>query len=112
MAGLTSEREIQRAIVQLCRQLGGVVYSLSQGYRPGGRRHATTRQTKGLADLYVIFPAKKRVMWIEVKRPGQKPTPEQRRFAELNRLCGVMSVIGGLEELLQSLAALGFRFES
>ncbi|GIW54995.1 MAG: hypothetical protein KatS3mg082_1399 [Nitrospiraceae bacterium] len=77
---LLRERDVQRAVVELCRLYGGVVYSLSQGYRPGPRRHATTRQTKGLPDLWVFFPARKVGMWIEGQAAGRRQDPRTGRF--------------------------------
>lgn len=103
-----TEREVQRAVVDMFRQVGGYVYSLSQGYRPGGRGHGSTRQTLGLADLYVLFPGRGSPLWFEVKRPGGKQTPEQAEFQRRNEACGVASGCGGVPEAVSMLRRLGF----
>ncbi len=68
------EKTVQRLVTQVYGQAGGVVYDLSQDYRPDKCRHcggrlgrgaASTRQTPGIADLYVVFPDC--VLWHEVK---------------------------------------------
>ena len=46
---------------------GGFWYDLSQGFRPGGKRHGSTRQTPGLGDLFVIFPPTGLTLWHETK---------------------------------------------
>jgi hypothetical protein len=87
------EREIKNAIITFLRDIGCKVYNLDQGFRPGGPRHGTTRQTKGLGDLYAImpsaFPSAFPVLWIEVKRRGNKRSPEQDAFAVQNRARGI-----------------------
>lgn len=107
------EREVQRRVVALYKSAGCTVYSLSQGYRPGGAGHGTTRQTKGLPDLYVFPPSHHAVRgvspwWHEVKRPGGKQTPEQREFEDLcfNTLA-VDYVLGGYREALAYLIRQG-----
>ncbi len=62
------EDAVQRAVRTLYEAYGGEWYNLSQGYRPGGKRHATTRQSKGLPDLWVFFPAVGFRLWHETKR--------------------------------------------
>lgn len=67
-----SEEQIQLAIRRALEALGFTVYDLSQG-RP-------TRQTPGLADLYVVGQG--RCAWVEVKRPGGRQSAGQRSFEE------------------------------
>jgi len=62
------EEAVQRAVRILYESYGGEWYNLSQGYRPGGPRHGTTRQSKGLPDLWVFFPATGIKLWHETKR--------------------------------------------
>jgi len=104
-----TERQVQAAVVDLFRQLGGRVCSLSQGYRPGGPRHGTTRQTKGLADLRVFFPARGVCADFEVKRPGGKVTPEQMEYGCLCESCGHPWACGGVSEAVELLRRLGFK---
>ncbi len=63
------ETQVQAECAGLYRLHGGLIYDLSQGYRPGTERHATTRQTPGLADLWIFFPSSDpvSVLWHEVK---------------------------------------------
>lgn len=85
-------------VVKFLRMNGIHVYNLSQGYRPGGPRHATTRQTKGLGDLYCLWPEHRLSWWVETKRLGGKQSPEQVIFQRVNSECGIEVVVGGLKE--------------
>ena len=62
------EDAVQRAVRILYESYGGQWYNLSQGFRPGGVRHGTTRQSKGLPDLWVFFPKVGAKLWHETKR--------------------------------------------
>ena len=105
-----TEAQAQEAVRQLFTGVGGVVNNLSQGHRPGGRRHATTRQTKGLGDLWVQFPGRGLALWWETKRPGNEEgqTLEQIQFQRRNEACGVPSGCGGVPEAIAMLRRLGF----
>lgn len=72
------ETQVQAECAELYRLHGGLIYDLSQGYRPGTAKHATTRQTPGLADLWIFFPGgpSTRVearAWVDVNLNGGKP---------------------------------------
>lgn len=56
----TREADVQRDVKALLQMYGFNVSDLSQGYRPGGRRHATTRQTPGIPDMWVTRPTDQR----------------------------------------------------
>lgn len=110
------EKDVQTRVTRLLKACGGKVYNLAQGYRPGGNRHGTTRQSKGLPDLFVFFPAWQRAVWFEVKRRNDKwgldnvepsvrdkyyrglQRPEQAAFEALCADTGVWYVLGGVEE--------------
>ncbi len=47
------ENDVQTAIKQVLKVWGFDIIDTSQGYRPGGKRHGTTRITKGTPDLFV-----------------------------------------------------------
>lgn len=64
------EAEIQLATKRALELLGFTVHDLSQD-RP-------TRQTEGLADLYVVGHG--RCAWVEMKRPGTDQNVAQRLF--------------------------------
>jgi hypothetical protein len=118
------EEKIQTRVVATYKAAGATVCSLSQGYRPGGKRHGTTRQTKGLADLYVFLPCKRIAFWHETKAPDRidqlqlpraerlaiyrrKQSPEQALFELRCTECGVPYILGGVAEAEEFLQALG-----
>lgn len=47
------ESDVQKAIKAALKAKKFQVIDTSQGFRPGGKRHGTTRITKGTPDLYV-----------------------------------------------------------
>ena len=60
----TPEEVEQSHVIRTLSLAGGVIYSLSQGYRA---ERGGTRQTAGLADLWVFFPRIGKAGWWEVK---------------------------------------------
>lgn len=74
----------------------------------GGRRFIRFYQSwlpgalpasKGVADILVMLPGG-RLMALEVKQPGEKPTPEQRRFlAAVEAGGGLAAVVYGWEDV-------------
>jgi hypothetical protein len=110
------EREIQRQVKAAYEACGCFVANFSQGYRPGGKRHATTRQTKGIPDLYVFPPVREvrgplaghatvylAPWWHETKRPGARQTAEQRTWQMRCEQRGVAYVLGGVAEAAEHL---------
>lgn len=55
------ESDVQRDVKAILELYGFDVTDTSQGYRPGGRRHGTTRITRGTPDLFVTRPPKHEV---------------------------------------------------
>lgn len=107
-----TERQTQNASKRLLEALGFWVADTSQGYRPGGRRHGTTRVTKGLPDLYAIHERLGYMVWIEVKGPTTKVTPEQYAWQErVQRAGGHSWIIRSTQELADRVATLGFEIE-
>lgn len=106
------EHEVQQRVKAVYRAAGCYVANLSQGYRPGGRRHGTTRQTRGLPDLWVMCDRRRAAWWHEVKRPGGKQTPEQIHFQLLTLSCGIPYVLGGVPEAIAQLRSLGLVADS
>lgn len=86
-----SEAAIQKHVKFALAVYDYQVYDLSQGYRPGGKRHASTRQTPGIGDLYAIHEAWGD-LWMEVKRPGGRLTAHQEEFQRRAQAAGVMAV--------------------
>lgn len=118
------EERVQRRVVAIYKGAGASICSLSQGYRPGGKRHGTTRQTKGLGDLYGFLPRKALAFWHETKAPNKladlalpaeqraaiyrkKQSPEQILFQLRCAECRVPYILGGAEEAWDFLRSLG-----
>src|SRR5437899_12791755 len=77
---LTLEREIQRDVVRLFRDLGCTVIVLSQ-VRP-------SRVSVGLPDLKVFVPHKRTHFWLETKGPTRTQRAAQRAFQPIAEACG------------------------
>lgn len=105
-----TEAAVQRRVKALWRSLGGwVACDSSQGYRPGGRRHATTRITLGFPDLVLMHPGRELVLFREVKRPGGKLTEYQRTWLERARACGAdVGVWDSVESACEDLRRYGW----
>lgn len=120
------EAQVQQRVVAIYRAAGASVCNLAQGFRPGGRRHGTTRQTKGLPDLYVFLPRRGLAWWHEVKAPDRfdlgfehmadadraamyrkKQSPEQALFELRCGECQVPYVLGGALEAHAFLQTIG-----
>lgn len=101
------EKDVQRDVMALLRGCGCRVFNLSQGYRPGGARHGTTRQTRGLPDLYVFPPRGLAPFWCEIKRLGGTQSPEQMGFQSLCAEAGTGYIVGGVAEVVTHLRTLG-----
>jgi hypothetical protein len=106
-----TEAQVQEKIKSFWRSIGGFVNDYSQGYRPGGRHHGSTRQTEGVADLLLQHEGRGVALFWETKRPGQEQsglTDAQRAFERRNEACGIPSGHGGWPEFVAKLQALGF----
>ena len=91
-------------IVWFARCNGGTVLSVRQGRRSYTRFYALYLRgaepaSKGMADLHGMFPDG-RYFALEVKRPGEKPTPEQLAFlAAVRENGGIAAVVHGFEDV-------------
>lgn len=85
-----TEKAVEAWVIDLFRKCGLLVWKTSQP--------RASMITEGLFDLWVFCPRRKLAFWWEVKRPGGKLSPVQRRFLELCRECGVRAYVGGLDE--------------
>jgi hypothetical protein len=74
------ERTVAGEIVRELRAVGYHVSSTQQT--------RASRQTEGMPDLFVAHPAWRVHAWVEVKRPGEKPTKVQREWHETVRASG------------------------
>lgn len=104
-----SERMVQRAIKTLARAIGFHVTDFSQGYRPGGPRHATTRQTPGVPDLLLMHPSRQVVLFVECKRPGGRLSKAQREWHQIAEQSGLkVSTCDSVESFAEQLRAFGW----
>lgn len=71
------EQKIEQKLVQMVRKAGGQCYKFTS---PG---------TAGMPDRCVILPGG-RIAFVEIKAPGQKPRPLQRRRHQQLQALGVM----------------------
>lgn len=107
MTETDAQREIKRALARL----GFYVSDLSQGYRPGGKRHGTTRITKGVPDLYFQHPVHG-VGWLEVKGEDTPVTDDQRKWhAQERHSGGKVAVVRSASDAMWALKAWGVPVE-
>lgn len=97
----------ERSIVSAARTLGFAVFSFAQGYRPDH----STRQTKGIPDLYLVHPKRGLRLWWETKAPGRTRTDSQERFAGIVSEAGGEVRWGDFEDFLDQLEEMGFPLE-
>lgn len=93
------EKDIQRDVMKLYLAFHCLVYNLSQA--------RASKQSPGLADLYVLHLPSKNVWWHETKTPTGKQRPAQREFQTIHKYTPVGYVVGGVlaaEEQLITLA--------
>lgn len=92
------ESAIQARVVKLFRLAGCKVYPTSQ-YR-------VSRQAVGMADLYVVHPARG-AWWWECKSDRGSLNPAQLDFAKTVRACGVEYGWGDYDDALALLVMKG-----
>ena len=115
------EKTEQAQILTLVAAVGGLAYVLgtrrAQYCGTCGVRTTDqgTRQTPGIADLFVLLPPPPRApaapwvpVWVEVKGRGGTLTPEQLTFRGQCARAGLAHVVGGLDALLDFAAAGGW----
>jgi hypothetical protein len=68
------ESDIKAGILRYLRSIPGLTVRNIQTFGIPGRINSA----KGTPDIVMCW--KGRVVWLEVKRPGQKPSPEQETF--------------------------------
>lgn len=77
------------------------------GEHNGKRRFLRFTTMDGVSDILGVLPPTGRMLAVECKRPGRKPTPEQEAFMSIVRGCGgVAFCVHSLAELEESLAGL------
>lgn len=98
------EQHIQRAILELLRWRGIPCYKhQNAGIRKPDGSYIPTH-TRGVSDIIGCLPPSGRMLCIEVKRPGGKPTLEQQNFLDtINRAGGLAFVAHSVEEVEEKL---------
>lgn len=72
----------------------------------GKRRFLRFTGINGVSDILGVLPESGRMLAVETKRPGRKPTPEQAAFLDaVNRSGGLAFVAHSVDELIAALAA-------
>lgn len=92
------ERHVYEACVSLLRLSGCDVYRLSQT--------RASKQSPGIPDIWAFAPGGQ-YAWIEVKRPGGRLRPEQRKFREQCEARKIEHVVGGIPEVERLLVRWG-----
>jgi hypothetical protein len=78
-----TEHEIQGAIIDLIRARGGVVTRVNSGsiiVKRGDKTYVVKLADEGTSDTIAVY--KSIALYIEVKKLGKKPTPDQIAFLE------------------------------
>lgn len=115
----SDEKTEQGSILNLVGHLGGVAYVLGTrraqycGVCGGRNQDQGTRQTPGIADLYVLLPptptaSRWTPLWIEVKGRGGTLSPDQVAFRDACVRTQHAHLVGGLDEVIAYLAAHGW----
>jgi len=103
------ETDISASIVDAIVRLGlGVVTRYNSGAVVRNGRFVRFNNAPGHSDLGGVLRRKTpgRAFYLEVKRPGKEPTPEQETFLEDRRACG--AIAARVDSVEQALIALGF----
>lgn len=102
-----TEAEFQRWVVAKAKKAGWMVNHTYRGRTTKGawRTNATAR---GFPDLTLLRPSTRQLVFLELKAPGGKPTPEQLAWAAgLQRVPGVEAYVvspGDANDVLALLA--------
>lgn len=105
------ESDIQRSILDylallriLCWRNNSGAVALGEGK---SRRYVRYGQ-KGSSDILGVLPPSGRLLCIEVKRPGNRPTEHQTAWLERMRAAGAVCVVAyGIEDVQRVLRAEG-----
>jgi len=112
-----SEKQEQRAIVDLLRLIGAKVYVIGRTPPRDGRTHFGTGQTPGIPDLYAFLPDRMHQtvgicdlpIWIEVKAKDGVASEAQKAFASLAFRSNHFYFRGTADGFTAYLRSLGFR---
>ncbi len=97
------ERAIQSAVMQYLRLQGWYVFRLNAGALPNERGRSVRMLPAGTPDLLAIRDGQ--CLFVECKRPGQRPTDRQRAMMATLEAFGARCVVAtGVEDLERQLA--------
>ncbi len=107
------ERDIQKAIIKalrkrdifVCRVNAGKI-NIKDGADPTDKGRYIVGATAGHSDLYGVLAPHGRAWFIEVKRPGEKPTVLQSQFLKARAAEGAL--VGVADSVVSALALFGF----
>lgn len=118
---LRDEKSEQAQILTLVQALSGITYVLGTRraqycHLCGGRNQDQgTRQTPGIADLFVLLPPLDHEpsslwtpIWIEVKGKGGQLSPDQVTFRARCASAGLVHLVGGIDEVIAYLEGRGW----
>jgi hypothetical protein len=95
------EKTVEAEIITAARRMGFGVAKTSQHAKPQG-------MSIGIPDLYLRHQAWQLRTWVEVKRPGEKPTTAQTLWHQAERAAGGNVIVASsVAELVAGLQALG-----
>lgn len=99
------EQQIQKQILDYLRYRGIPCYKhQNAGIREPDGGYIPTH-TRGVSDIIGCIPKTGRYLAIEVKRPGGKPTAEQKQFIDIiNEAGGLAFVADSIESVKSKLA--------
>jgi hypothetical protein len=106
-----AERDILRACLKLLGVRGVLAWRSNSGAvtyasASGARRFVRFAGAPGLSDISGILPGG-RALYVETKRPGEKPTKKQQGFLDLVAAQGGVALVvtspAGLDEALKAL---------
>lgn len=78
------------------------------GMHNGKRRFLRFSSQVGISDILGVLPPSGRLLAVETKRPGNKPTPEQAAFLDMVQQSGGVAVcVRSIDELERALLDAG-----
>jgi hypothetical protein len=105
----TTEAAVLAACLEYLTDVAGVLAWRSNNagiYDPGRRCFRSFRGLKGVSDILGVLPDG-RLLAVECKRPGERPTAEQQAFLDaVNARGGVGLWVCSVGELIDALAGL------
>lgn len=102
------EKVILKAALELLSLYGFQPRRINSGALLNPRGRPVPFGFKGCPDIYAMVPnTLGRVCWVETKRPGRRPTPEQAAVLESMRASGGVAIwcdnLGTLDRVLKKL---------